>query len=158
MAGSGSLCQSGMTENITGISKGGEKPPYSLMSFWCRISKCHPRGGGAKLLIEFDGASAALWNDISHHSLFPHALMFMLHLLFPPLMDNKSTRETNFIHQLLVSSSCFQIRRGKSHFQKTRGASDVVHYSQNHAVIKMSDNSLASPNVTINIDGLAYVC
>lgn len=57
--------------------------PYSLMSFWCGLSQRH--SVGAKLLIEFDGTSAALWNDMRCHGLFPRALISVPRLVCPPL-------------------------------------------------------------------------
>lgn len=66
-----SLWRSGVSENITELSmkKRKKKPPYSLMSFRCGLSQC--QSVGAKLLIEFDGASAALWNDVRWNGPFP---------------------------------------------------------------------------------------
>lgn len=47
------------------------------------LSQCHLVR--AKLLIEFDGASAALWNDIRHHGLLPRGLrLYPCPVLFAP--------------------------------------------------------------------------
>ena len=59
------------------------------MSFWCRLSQCH--SVGAKLLIEFDGASAALWNDIRCHRLLPCALILYLYSVSFVLLTILST-------------------------------------------------------------------
>lgn len=69
MAGSGSRCQFKMSENITGISRGGEKASIFPDVILVRLSQRTRGEGAAKLLIEFDGASAALCDDIRRHSL-----------------------------------------------------------------------------------------
>lgn len=65
-------CQSGMSENITWIAMTKKTTSIFPHVILISLSQCHLVR--AKLLIEFDGASAASWNDIRHHSLLPRGL------------------------------------------------------------------------------------
>lgn len=92
VAGSGSLCHSG--DEWKHYRDFHEKKKKVLRIPWCHFGAGFPHAvrGGAKLLIEFDGASAALWNDISRRGLLPLTSLLQLPLSSCDGWINKDTK------------------------------------------------------------------